>query len=107
MFRVLKAALNACGVPVFHLEAAKSENRYIVWREVREKTLRANGKVAIRISVIAIDYFTKEEYDDLPKKIESAIDSIGAAHSDAEIDYESDTGYSHYAWTCEVENGYD
>ena len=107
MYKALKSALKACGVPVFHLEAAKAEKRYIVWREVREKTLRANGKVALRLHVIAVDFFTKDEYDELPNKIEVAIDSIGAAHDDVEIDYEPDTGYIHYSWTCEVENGYD
>lgn len=86
---------------VYHNRAAK-ENSYIVWHEVGEICSCADNAKSESGLRIAVDYFTKKEYDPLPDKISALFDTDEIAADDVVIDYESDTGYTHYAWTCEV-----
>lgn len=52
--------------------------------------------------VLPVDYFTKKEYDTISDKISALFDRDDIAADNPVIDFEPDTGYTHYAWTCEV-----
>ena len=86
---------------VYHNKAIK-ESSYIVWHEVGQIGTSADNSKAESGWRIAVDYFTKDEYDETPDKISDLFDCDDIASDSPVIDYEPDTGYTHYAWTCEV-----
>lgn len=87
---------------VYHFESSK-EDEYIVWCEVGNITLRADGEIAEIGTRIAVDFFTKKEYSEIPCKILTTLSNHDEIIvTDDNIDYESDKGYIHYAFTCEV-----
>lgn len=87
---------------VGHGEHFKDGGSYIVWHEVGEIGINADNCEAEKGFRIAVDYFTKEEYDMIPDKISKLFDIDEIAADNPVIDFEPDTGYTHYAWTCEV-----
>lgn len=98
-----------CGVekvPVFHGEAHKS-SEYIVWQEVSGALgLAADGSEIESGTRIAVDFYTKAEYSDIPKLIKECLEKSDELCIDGPvIDYESDTGYTHYSFDVEVYGG--
>lgn len=92
------------GVSVYHQKAHKSADNYIVWQEV--KGLSLNGVSSEKGMRIAVDFYTKKEYSGTPTEITSVLsvyDDI--CIDDPVIDYEDDTGFTHYAYTAEVFGG--
>lgn len=87
---------------VCHGEQFKDGGNYIVWHEVSKISNTADNAQSESGYRIAVDYYTKSEYDPLPDKITALFDNDEIAADDVVIDYEPDTGYTHYAWTCEV-----
>lgn len=93
-----------CSIPdvsVYHRKAHKSADNYIVWQEV--KGLSLGGVSSENGMRIAVDFYTKKEYSGTPAEIMSIL----SAHDDIciddpVIDYEDDTGFTHYAYTAEV-----
>lgn len=94
--------LTALPNKVFHNEAYQQSDNYLVWYELGNKNLRADNKTAEKCHRIAVDYFTKKEYDEFPAELEIVFDENGIAYDDIEIMYEDDTNYTHYAWSVEV-----
>ena len=87
---------------VHHFESHK-DDEYIVWHEVGNITLRADGGIAESGARIAVDFFTKTEYSDIPGKLLETLSRQNEIMvSDYETIYEKDTDYIHYAYTCEV-----
>lgn len=87
---------------VFHNKAHQQTDNYLVWYEVGKKSLRANNGVAENCHRIAVDYFTKKEYDEFPAELEVIFEDNEIAYDDVEIMVEDDTNYTHYAWSLEV-----
>lgn len=87
---------------VGHGESFKDGGNYIVWHEVGRISLGAENETAEKGWRIAVDYFTKDEYDEMCDRISALFDCDDIAADDPVVDYEPDTGYTHYAWTCEV-----
>lgn len=87
---------------VGHGEHFKNAGNYLVWHEVGRISLDADNCSAEKGWRIAVDYFTKDEYDQTHEKISALFECDEIAADDPVIDYEPDTGYTHYAWTCEV-----
>ena len=96
-----------CSIPnvsVYHQKAHKAADNYIVWQEV--KGLSLDGVSSEKGMRIAVDFYTKKEYSDIPAEIErilSGYDDI--CIDDPVIDHEDDTGFTHYAYTVEVFGG--
>lgn len=87
---------------VYHFEAHKDEE-YIVWHEVGDISLPGDGQRAETGARIAVDYYTRQEYDTLHTQLERVLDECeDIALSDAAVLYEPETGLIHYAYTCEV-----
>lgn len=87
---------------VSHGEQFKDGGDYIVWHEVGKIGLRAENAESESGYRIAVDFFTKKEYDDTPGRISALFDCDEIAADDPVINFEPDTGYTHYSWTCEV-----
>lgn len=95
-----------CSIPnvsVYHQKAHKAADNYIVWQELAGLSLDGDGVRSESGMRIAVDFYTKKEYSDIPAEIErilSGNDDI--CIDDPVIDYEDDTGFTHYAYTAEV-----
>lgn len=87
---------------VFHGEAYQQTDNYVRWHELGYNSIRADDKMSEKAHRIAVDYFTKKEYDEIPAEIELLFDENEIAYDDVEIIFEEDTGYTHYAWSVEV-----
>lgn len=93
-------------VPVFHGKAHKA-SEYIIWQEVGGGLgFEADGASAEGGMRIAVDFYTKSEYSDIPEKIAELLSGYDEICFDGPvIDFEEDTGYTHYAFDTEVCGG--
>ncbi len=98
-FRKILIKLN---IPVFHSVAVKKTSNYIIWQEVRKGSLRAEGTAAESYSMVAVDFFTKDEFSVIPERLENIFAVYGIPFTDANIDYGHETGYTCYSWTAFV-----
>lgn len=100
--RQFKTLLLTVGVEVFHFESHK-QSEYIVWYEIGGIRLSGDNSIAESGTMIAVDFYTKQEYSVIPERITetlSGCDSI--AVDDPTIIFDEETKLIHYAWTCEV-----
>lgn len=99
----VRDALLTVGAPVSHYEAAKQEDKYIVWAEDGSAaTTWADGKLQGQVIQGTADYFTREEYDPNVEQIQTAFSDADIPFRLNSIQYETDTGYTHYEWVWEV-----
>ena len=71
--------------------------KYAVWAELSGTHLAANNKEAEGAFEIAVDYFTKTEFDATIDNISAFLDGFGSWNIES-IQYEEATGYIHYEW---------
>lgn len=89
---------------VYHQEAWEQPDKYIVWAEDGQgDDVHADGKKICRALQGTIDYFTKDEFDATVKEIEKAMNNSDMSWRLNSIQYEPDTGYTHYEWVWEVD----
>lgn len=88
---------------VWHYEAQRKKEKYIVWAEDSESSasLGDNNKSNQTIQG-TIDYFTKTEEDENADKIQDALDTANIAYRLNSTQYEEETGYIHFEWVWEV-----
>lgn len=86
---------------VSHYEKLKS-SRYFVWQEDGETSLQANNRHRERAVTGTTDLFTKREFDPWKEKLEKAFAFYGIAYALNSVQYEEETGFTHYEWTWEV-----
>ena len=86
---------------VSHSLRLKSE-RYFVWQEDGAGSLEADGVHAEKSVSGTTDLFTKQEFDPWKEQFEAALDAAGIAWYLNSIQYEEDTGFTHYEWVWEV-----
>lgn len=95
-----------CSIPnvsVYHQKAHKAADNYIVWQELTGLSLDGDGVRSESGMRIAVDFYTKKEYSDIPAEIERILsENDDICIDDPVIDYEDDTGFTHYAYTAEV-----
>lgn len=95
-----------CSIPnvlVYHQKAHKAADNYIVWQELTGLSLDGDGVRSESGMRIAVDFYTKKEYSDIPAEIERILSENDDICIDGPvIDYEDDTGFTHYAYTAEV-----
>lgn len=100
--QLIKQALLTVTEEVYHNESMK-QSEYVVWREISGIKLDGDNKTAESGVMIAVDFFTKQEYSELPNQITFALEDCDEiAVSEPNIDFESDTKLTHYSWICEV-----
>ena len=86
---------------VSHSLRLQSE-RYFVWQEDGAGGLEADDRHAEKSVTGTTDLFTKQEFDPWKEQFEAALDAAGIAWYLNSIQYEEDTGFTHYEWVWEV-----
>lgn len=102
----LRDVLITVGVPVYHYEAHKQDDKYIVWAEEGQGNADyADNKMISQTIEGTVDYYTKEEFDSNFDLIQETFNSAGIAWSLNSIQHEEETKYIHYEWTWEINYG--
>ena len=89
---------------VSHQERIKSD-RYFVWQEEDADDLILDCRHAERMVIGTTDLFTKKEFDPWAKALENSFDESGIVWKLNSIQYEPDTGFTHYEWRWWVADG--
>lgn len=102
----LKNALLAVTAEVYHFHAHKPSPPYIVWAEDGAGDMVvANGRMQNQAIAGTVDLFTDDpENTALFDGVQAALDEVCAWELNS-IQYEDDTGLTHYEWVWEVEYG--
>lgn len=86
---------------VSHDIALKSD-RYFVWGERTESGVWADNRMTISNILGYTDLFTKLEFDPWREQFEAALNDAGISWSLNSVQYEEETGFTHYEWYWEV-----
>lgn len=88
---------------VFHYNAFKKSDQYIVWAEDGEAdSSNADDQKEDQVIQGTIDYFTKTEFDPNFELIQCKLNSIDISWRLNSIQFEEKTGYIHYEWVWEM-----
>ncbi|MEG1106503.1 MAG: hypothetical protein RSD63_08695 [Eubacterium sp.] len=99
----VKEALLTVTNNVYHQCANGASGNYIVWQEDSAgETMFGNGNMEERAIEGTIDFFTKNEFDKKIEAIEKALTQGSVFFKLNAIQFEEDTGYTHYEWIFEV-----
>lgn len=99
----LEKALLKVTDDVYHYEALKKTNHYIVWSEDGSgKDLSANNRKQIQVIQGTIDLYTQMEDDPYIDQIQKELNEAGISWSLNSVQYDDDTKYIHYEWVFEV-----
>lgn len=102
-YETVIAAHTAVTDQVSHFERMNSE-RYFVWQEDGRNDLEADGLHAERAVTGYTDLFTTVEFDPWAQALQDSFDRLGISWSLRDVQYEEDTGITHYTWDWEVLN---
>lgn len=97
-----KDILLECCSAVYHIEGFEEKADFIVWAESGCRTLNTDNARTEESTIIAVDFFTKKEFSDVPGKIRDKFREYDISYKGPDILYDSDTGRRHYAYTVEV-----
>lgn len=86
---------------VSHWERLKS-NRYFVWQEDGRNDLLADGIHAEIAVTGTTDLYTQQEFDPWVEELQEAFELHGISWYLNSVQYEEDTGFTHYEWVWEV-----
>ncbi len=86
---------------VSHQERMKS-SRYFVWQEEKPNDFSADNRHCERIMTGTTDLFTKMEFDPWVEQLGKSFDDFGISWELNSIQYEKDTGFTHYEWVWSV-----
>lgn len=89
---------------VSHYEKMQSD-RYFVWQEDSSEAVSAEGRHTAGKVMGTTDFFTKTEQDPWKEDLERAFGRWGISWSLNSVQYEEDTGFIHYEWVWEVDDG--
>jgi hypothetical protein len=87
---------------VYHLEAWKESDEYIVWQEIQGRSAYGDDGRFATVKRVQVDLFTKEEFPELLDKLLETLEANGVAFDDPVPDYDSDTKVMRYIIQCEV-----
>lgn len=100
-YQTLVAAHLSVTTDVSHYIRLNSD-RYFVWQEDGVHDLFADNRHTARAVTGSTDLFTKEEFDPWAEALEAAFDAHGISWTRSSVQYEEDTGFTHFEWTWEV-----
>ena len=96
-YETIIAAHTAVTDAVSHNERMKSD-RYFVWGEMGQDDLEASNIHAEKAVTGYTDLYTKQEFDPWKDQIEESFDKYGIFWSLNSVQYEEETGFTHYEW---------
>lgn len=100
-YETIIAAHTAVTDSVSHNERMKSD-RYFVWGENGSDDLEASNVHAEKAVTGYTDLYTKQEFDPWKEEIEESFDKYGIFWSLNSVQYEEETGFTHYEWYWSV-----
>ena len=100
-YEKIVAAHTAVTDAVSHNERMKSD-RYFVWGEMGQDDLEASNVHAEKAVTGYTDLYTKQEFDPWKDQIEESFDKYGIFWSLNSVQYEEETGFTHYEWYWSV-----
>ena len=86
---------------VSHNERLQSD-RYLVWQEEKEEAHFSDNLHSEKAMRGTTDLFTKLEFDPWRRQIENEFSRLQIAWELNSIQYEPDTGFTHFEWVWEV-----
>ena len=95
------AAHRAVTDAVSHAARVKSE-RYFVWQEDGANDLAGDNGHGERVVTGTTDLYTKQELDPWADALGESFDAHGIAWALNSVQYEADTGFTHYEWVWEA-----
>ncbi len=99
----IRDVLVSCHHDVYHYEAPKGLQKYIVWAEDGEgDPLELDNNKVEQVITGTIDLFTKSEYDELIDTIQDALNQNSISFNLSSVQYETETEYIHYEWRFEI-----
>ena len=99
----IKNLLLSVTLNVFHQWADTDADEYIVWTEDSESgAVHADNRKELQILDVTIDVFTKDEYPDIIKRLQNAFNEAELPFELLSIQYEQDTGYTHYEYLVQA-----
>lgn len=99
----VRDALLQVSVDVFHYNAFKKTDQYILWAESGEgDSFHADNRKQEQVIVGTIDYFTRTDFDPNLDAIQEALKSAEITFFLKSVQYEEETKYIHYEWEFEV-----
>ena len=100
-YETIIAAHTAVTDAVSHNERMKSD-RYFVWGEMGQDDLEASNVHAEKAVTGYTDLYTKQEFDPWKDQLEESFDKYGIFWSLNSVQYEEETGFTHYEWYWSV-----
>lgn len=94
--------LTQCCKAVYHIKSDKEPNEYIVWFEVGARSSNGDNQRVEESALIGVDFFTKEEFSEVPAKLKDVLREYGIPYRGPEIIYDEATDKRQYAYTVEV-----
>ena len=98
----IRDALLTVSKDVYHFEALKKKDKYIVWAEDGEGNSGHADNKKNQVIQGTIDYFTKDDADPLVEEIQEALELYEISYKLNSAQYEDETEYIHYEWIWEV-----
>ena len=98
----IRDALLTVSKDVYHFEALKKEDKYIVWAEDGESNSGHADNKKNQVIQGTIDYFTKDDADPAVEEIQEALELYEISYKLNSVQYEDETEYIHYEWIWEV-----
>lgn len=93
------ALLSVLPGAVYHDRALEPPEKYIVWAaDEQRSSLWADDKMIAQVLGGTVDYFTLDEYDANFEAIQAALNAAEIDFKLMSIQYEEETGITHYEW---------
>lgn len=101
--KIIPDTLKTVSDNVSHYEAFKKTDKYIVWAEDSEgSSVEGDDQKTNQSIQGTIDYFTKEDMDPKVDEIQKALVDACISFYLNSVQYEEETGYTHFEWVFEV-----
>lgn len=94
----IRDALLTVSKDVYHFEALKKKDKYIVWAEDGEGNSGHADNKKNQVIQGTIDYFTKDDADPVVEEIQEALELYEISYKLNSVQYEDETEYIHYEW---------
>ena len=98
----IRDALRTVSKDVYHFEALKKKDKYMVWAEDGEGNSGHADNKKNQVIQGTIDYFTKDDADPVVEEIQEALELYEISYKLNSVQYEDETEYIHYEWIWEV-----
>lgn len=88
---------------VYHDQAFKETEEYIVWTISGKRILKADGMRSEAAGQYFIDIYSKHEFSKVPARLEQLMDMYDeVTYTEPACNYDIKTGYTHYVYSVEV-----